>query len=171
MERAQAAVPAAPDSPYPYLDKLQPKMEEMLTREIPGEGRFCGFCYGRARGGAEVCQFCGRSYQQAGLVSRIPTEVQRMYLLKRKREGLIVHLGAFLGLLIGAAGFLALVLNGVHPVIGFAFLLFGSYLLAQLCGPIIGGQFGYAWGVKERDRLWAEYLAKRDSEQAVRASA
>ena len=170
MERAQAAVPPLPESPYPYLDKLQPKMEEMLTREIPGEGRFCGFCYGRARAGSESCEYCGHAYGAVGLVSRIPTEVQQMYLVKRKREGLIVHLGAFAGLLIGAAGFLAMVLNGVHPVIGFAFLLFGSYLLAQLCGPLIGGQFGYAWGAGERDRRWAAYLAQRDggrNDQAV----
>jgi hypothetical protein len=162
MERAQPVAGLPRESEFPYLDKLQPKMEEMLTREIPGEGRFCGFCYGRARRGAEECEYCGRAYEQAGLVSRIPPQVQRMYLLKRKREGLVVHLGAFFGLLIGAAGFLALVLNGVHPVIGFAFLLFGSYLLAQLCGPIIGGQFGYAWGARTRDRLWSEYLAERD---------
>jgi hypothetical protein len=167
MERAQAGPTPAPESPYPYLDKLQPKMEEMLTREIPGEGRFCGFCYGRARKGSEVCEFCGHPFEQVGLVSRIPTEVQQMYLLKRKREGLIVHLGAFAGLLIGAGSFLALVLNGVHPVIGFAVLLFGSYLLAQLCGPIIGGQFGYAWGARERDRLWSEYLVQRDGQGAA----
>ncbi len=43
------------ESPYPYLDRLQEKMEEQLERKVPAGGRFCGFCYARMRAGDERC--------------------------------------------------------------------------------------------------------------------
>ena len=44
-------------SPYPYLDRLQEKMEERLARKVPVAGRFCGFCYARLRGSDAACAY------------------------------------------------------------------------------------------------------------------
>jgi len=153
-------------TPYPYLEKLQDKMEERLDRKVPVHGRFCGFCYGRLREEDAVCPFCGIPTSERGTVDEIPQPVLRAYKAKQRTEATWVYSGAFVGLIIASALFIILELWGPgilgHPATGFAVLLLGGYLLAQLFGPIIAGQFGYRRGAKKRDAAWARYLAERD---------
>lgn len=154
------------ETPYPYLERLQEKMEERLARKVPVKGRFCGFCYARLRETDEQCPFCGHTIAKVGTVDEIPQDVLRAYWWKQRIEARWVHSGAFLGLLIAMALFLWLVVFAPgwlgHPALAFAVLLGGGYVLAQLFGPIIFGQIGYRRGARKRDELWAQYLARRD---------
>jgi hypothetical protein len=153
-------------TPYPYLDRLQEKMEERLDRRVPAKGRFCGFCYARLRDADTKCPFCSTLTSERATVGEIPQDVLRLYKAKQKTEALWVHSGAFFGLIIASVLFVYLELWGPgilgHPATGFAVLIGGGYLLAQLFGPWIGGQFGYSKGARKRDRMWAKYLAARD---------
>ena len=153
-------------SPYPYLEKLQEKMEERLDRKVPAGGRFCGFCYGRMRESDAVCPYCGTGAHERPTVGEIPQDVLRAYLARRKTEARWVHLGAFTGLILAAALFLVLVLYAPgwlgHPALAFSVLIFGGYLLAQLFGPILFAQIGYRRGSRKRDRMWGEFVRARD---------
>jgi len=160
------------ESPYPYLDRLQEKMEERLEHKVPAGGRFCGFCYARLRAGGERCPVCERLAGGSGSgdewepVMEIPQDVLRAYLVKQKTEARWVYGGAFVGLIIASVLFVLMVTWGPgllgHPALAFAVLIGGGYLLAQLTGPLIGGQFGYRRGARKRDELWARWLAGRD---------
>jgi hypothetical protein len=159
-------------TPYPYLEKLQAKMEERLARKVPVKGRFCGFCYGRLRESDTVCPFCGTSTIERAAVDEVPQPVLRAYLARQKTEARWVHSGAFFGLIIAAVLFLVLVLYGPgllgHPAVAFSVLILGGYLLAQVFGPLLGGQLGYRRGSRKRDRLWAAWLRERDGTDAPR---
>lgn len=154
-------------SPYPYLDRLQEKMEERLARRVPPTGRFCGFCYGRHREVDSFCPWCSTATASCPTASEIPQEVLRAYLVKQKIEARWVHAGAFFGLIVASFLFIVLELWGPgplgHPAAGFAVLILGGYLLAQLFGPIVAAQFGYRSGARKRDALWAAFLAERSS--------
>lgn len=154
------------ESPYPYLDRLQPKMEERLARRVPAAGRFCGFCYARLREEDVVCSFCGTRTGDRATVTEIPQEVLWLYLVKQKTEARWVHGGAFFGLILASALFLWMVIWGPgwlgHPALAFGVLLLGGYVLAQLFGTLIGAQIGYRRGARKRDELWAAYVAKRE---------
>ncbi|WP_322795523.1 hypothetical protein [Tepidiforma sp.] len=153
-------------SPYPYVDRLQEKMEERLARRVPASGRFCGFCYARLRAEDTVCPFCGTATAEREPVSEIPQEVLRLYLAKQKTEARWVHGGAFFGLVVASALFIWMVIWGPgilgHPALAFGVLLLGGYVLAQLFGTFIGAQIGYRKGARRRDAMWAEFLARRD---------
>ncbi|MGH7752464.1 MAG: hypothetical protein ACREN5_06580, partial [Gemmatimonadales bacterium] len=152
--------------PYPYLDRLQEKMEERLARRVPAGGRFCGFCYARLRQEDLVCSFCGVATAERPTVGEVPQAVLKAYQAKSKTEARWVHMGAFVGLLVASVLFLWLVLWGPgflgHPAVGLVVLVLGSYPLAQLFGPLIFGQIGYRKGARKRDAMWAEHLRARD---------
>ena len=153
-------------SPYPYMDRLQEKMEERLAHRVPVKGRYCGFCYARLRDTDLRCPFCATAVADRPTRDEIPQEVLRAYKAKQRIEARWVYLGAFAGLILAAAIFLYLVVWAPgwlgHPAVGFAALIGGGYVLAQLFGPLIGGQFGYRGGARKRDRIWAAFLEARD---------
>lgn len=153
-------------SPYPYLDALQPRMEERLARRVPASGRFCGFCFGRQRADTEVCGFCKRALAEVGTASEIPQDVLRLYKKKQAIEARWVHSGAMFGLTVATALFLYLVVWGPgllgHPGVAFAALIGGGYLLAQFFGAFVGAQVGYRRSARKRDAMWAEWLAARE---------
>lgn len=153
-------------SPYPYLDRLQEKMEERLDRKVPATGRFCGFCYARLRDTDTICPFCGTGTGERETVREIPQDVLRAYRAKQSTEARWVHSGAFFGLIVASVLFIVLVIWGPgplgHPAVGFAVLIGGGYVLAQLFGTFIGAQIGYRSGARKRDAAWARFLAERD---------
>lgn len=155
------------ESPYPYLDRLQLKMEERLAHRVPAAGRFCGFCYGRLRESDSECGFCAAYIAEAGTVAEIPQDVLRAYKVRQKTESRWVYGGAFAGLIIASLAFVTMVTWGPgplgHPAAAFAMLIGGGYLLAQLFGPLIGGQAGYRRGARARDAIWAQHLAARET--------
>ena len=101
----------------------------------------------------------------------MPQEVLRAYQARQKTEARWVHTGAFVGLIVASGLFLAMVLYGPgilgHPALAFTVLIFGGYVLAQIFGPLIVGQFGYRSGSRKRDRMWAAFLAARDRDRGV----
>jgi len=157
------------ESPYPYLDQLQEKMEERLAHRVPAAGRFCGFCYARLRAEDAVCPFCQTSTAERPAVPEIPQEVLRAYKAKASTEARWVHTGAFTGLILASALFLLMVVWGPgllgHPALAFSVLLVGGYFLAQFFGPFLFAQWGYARGARKRDAMWAKFLAERDGER------
>lgn len=150
---------------FPYLERLQPKMDERLERRVPPSGRFCGFCYGRLQADDRCCPYCGADLAQVGTAREIPQEVLRIYAVKRRVEARWVHGGAMLGLAIASVLFLVLVVWGPgllgHPGVAFTVLIGGGYVLAQLFGTVAGGHLGYQRAVRRRRELWEEYLARR----------
>ncbi len=165
-ERPELVGEAGYVTPYPYLELLQEKMEERLDQKVPAAGRFCGFCYGRLRESDTACGFCGKDTAAYATASEIPQAVLKAYRSKQKTEANWVHLGAFFGLIVASFLFVWLEVWGPgplgHPATGFAVLIGGGYLLAQLFGPLIGGQFGYRSGARKRDAAWAAFLRTRD---------
>jgi hypothetical protein len=153
-------------SPYPYLDKLQEKMEERLAHRVPAAGRFCGFCYARLRQEDATCPFCGTATASRATVAEIPQEVLRLYLAKQKNEARWVHSGAFFGLIVASILFVVLEVWGPgplgHPVTGFVVLIGGGYLMAQFFGVFVGAQIGYRKAASKRDRTWREFVTQRD---------
>jgi hypothetical protein len=153
-------------SPYPYLDRLQEKMEERLAHRVPAAGRFCGFCYARLRPEDSVCPFCTTATAARASVPEIPQDILRLYQVKQKTEARWVHGGAFFGLIVACILFVVLELWGPgplgHPAVGFVVLIGGGYLMAQFFGVFLGAQIGYRKAARKRDALWAAFLAKRD---------
>lgn len=149
-------------SPYPYLDALQPKMEERLARRVPAAGRFCGFCFGRQRPESTVCGFCKSDLAEVGTADEIPQDVLRLYKAKQSTEARWVHTGAMFGLTLATGLFIYLVIWGPwflsHPGFAFAALIGGGYLLAQFFGAFVGAQIGYRKGARKRDAMWAQWL-------------
>ncbi len=153
-------------SPYPYLEKLQPRMDERLDRQVPRGGTYCAFCFGRLKKEATTCGFCDADISETGTTTEIPQEVLRAYLAKKKTEERWVHAGAFFGLTIASVLFILLIgwAPGFlgHPGVALAVLIGGGYVLAQLFGSIIGAQIGYRRGSRKRDALWERYLEARE---------
>lgn len=156
------------ETPYPYLDRLQPKMEERLARRVPATGRFCGYCYARLRNEDTVCPFCATATAERPAVDEIPQEVLKLYKARQSAEARWVYGGAFVGLILASAIFIWMVMWAPgflgHPAVAFGELLLGGYALAQVFGPFIGGQFGYSRGARKRDAAWASFLEKRDAQ-------
>ena len=144
-------------------------MDEIIDRQVPNSGVFCGFCFARLAGGVERCPSCATETASRATVAAVPSEVLGIYRAKKRAEAGWVYGGALLGLLIAAALFVALVVwaSGPlgHPGVAFLVLIGGGYLLAQLFGPLIGGQVGYCRGSRKRDRLWARFLKERQREE------
>ena len=153
-------------TPYPYLDRLQEKMEERLNRRVPAAGRFCGFCYARLRNEDAVCPVCATAVASRPTVQEIPQDVLQAFKLRQSIEARWVHTGAFTGMIIASLLFIWMVGWGPgllgHPAFAFAELLLGGYFLAQLFGPLIFGQIGYRKGTRKRDEAWARFIARRD---------
>ena len=156
-------------SPFPYVQRLQDRMDEILDRQVPNSGRFCGFCFARLANDTERCPYCQRETADLPTVESVPREVLIIYRAKKRTEERWVYSGAMLGLLIAAGVFVALVVYGTDLVgsrsiaLGIAFLALigGGYVLAQLFGPLICGQVGYRRGSRKRDELWAAFLEER----------
>jgi hypothetical protein len=146
-----------------YLDDLQVQMEELGLQKQPNLGRFCGFCYGRLPDGAERCGFCGRTVAAVAPVAKVPIYVLRVYLAKRRREGLMVNTFAFVGLFLAVviSGLIYFFLVGNWRVIALFVLLFAGWYLANLLGGWLGATLGYNWGRSVRDRYWLQYVEDR----------
>lgn len=138
-------------------------MEELGLQKAPNLGRFCGYCYGRLVDGDERCRYCNRSQDDVQPVAKVPIYVLRLYLAKRRREGLMVNSFAFLGLLLAVvlSGLVYFFLVGNWRVIALFVLLLAGWYLANLLGGWIGATIGYNWGRSVRDGYWLQYVEDR----------
>jgi hypothetical protein len=166
----------------PYLDGLQEAMEAVALGEKANKGRFCGNCYALLaeptarrsnRPAAGDCHSCGASASETPPVVGIPAEVLSIYMLKRRREGLIVNFFAFVGI------FLSLVLSAIlwfvlpdnwWRVLPFVVLAFGSYYLARVIGYNVGVPIGSRSGRRLRDRNWEAFVRGRALEGSATSS-
>jgi len=146
-----------------YLDDLQVQMEQLGRQETPNLGHFCGYCYGRLTDGDERCRYCGRPLSEVAPVGKVPIYVLRVYLAKRRREGTMVNLMAFVGLFLSVvlSGVIYLFLNGYWKIVAVISLLFFGWYFANLLGGWLGAEWGYSWGRRVRDRYWLQYLEDR----------
>ncbi len=146
-----------------YLDDLQLQMEELGLQKAPNLGRFCGYCYGRLPDGETLCHYCHRSTAEVEPVSKVPIYVLRLYLAKRRREGLLVNTFAFLGLFLAVvlSGLIYFFLIGNWRIIALLVLLAAGWYLANLLGYNVGGTLGYNWGRRVRDNYWLRYCEDR----------
>ena len=160
---------------HDFLDELQPEMEAIALGQRPNHGRFCGHCYGRlsepsrrrpSRLPASVCNVCGTTTEEVLQVHRVPDAVLTIYMAKRRREGLIVNLFAFLGI------FLALVLSAIAwlltpdnlwKLLPFVILVLGALYLARVIGYNVGVPVGSGSGRRIRDARWAQYVQDRQA--------
>ena len=138
-------------------------MEELGLRKAPNLGRFCGYCYGRLVDVEERCRYCERSVEQVPSVTKVPVYILRVYLAKRRREGIMVNSFAFLGLMLAVviSGVIYFFLVGNWRIIALVVLLAAGWYLANLLGGWIGATLGYRWGRSVRDRYWLQYLEDR----------
>ena len=166
-----APQPLPSGTAYPYLDRLQEKMEERLAHKVPAGGRFCGFCFGRLRPVDQDCPFCERPLAESGIAAEIPQDVLRVYKAKQRTEATWVYGMGFVGLIIASFLFVVMVLWGPgplgHPAVGFAVLIGGGYLLARFFGEVVGGAIGYGKAIRKRDELWASWLAQRSTTRPI----
>jgi len=150
------------------LDRLQDKMEERLARLVPDSGTFCGYCYGRLRGDESRCPFCARDIAETQTVASIPQDVLRAYRAKQRVEVRWVYSFGFIGLVVSSVLFVVLVAWGPgllgHPGVALTVLVGGGYLLARLLGEVVGGHFGVQRALQVRNRMWLEFVARRDKE-------
>ena len=153
----------APVDDTSYLDDLQVQMEELGMQKAPNLGRFCGYCYGRLPDGMQQCSHCGRTTAEVAPVSKVPIYVLRLYLAKRRREGIMVNTFAFIGLFLAVvlSGLIYFFLVGNWRVLALFFLLGAGWYLANLLGGWIGATLGYNWGRKVRDNYWLQYCVDR----------
>jgi hypothetical protein len=153
----------APTAETAYLDDLQVQMEELGLQRVPNLGRFCGYCYGRLPDGTDACRFCGRTATDVVPVSKVPIYVLRLYLAKRRREGIMVNTFAFIGLFLAVvlSGLIYFLLIGNWRVIAIFVLLLAGWYLANLLGGWIGASLGYNWGRSVRDTYWLRYIDDR----------
>ena len=83
---------------------------------------------------------------------------------KRRREGTIVNLFAFVGIflaLVISAGVWLITPDNLWKLAPFAVLLFGAYYLARVVGYNVGVPLGSSSGRKLRDRRWTAYVQAR----------
>ena len=146
-----------------YMDDLQVQMEQIGRQETPNLGHFCGHCYGRLTEGEDRCRYCGRAVAEVPPVSKVPIYVLRVYLAKRRREGIMVNLMAFTGLALSVvvSAIIYYFLNGKWKIIAVFSLLFFGWYFANLLGGGFGAEWGYGWGRRVRDRYWLQYLEDR----------
>ena len=156
-------------SPYPYAPRLQDRMDEIIDRKVPNSGTFCGLCFARLATGAERCPYCNTETATRATADKVPREVLLAYRAKKRTEATWVYSGAFVGLMIAAVLFVVMVVwaPGLlgHPGVAFLVLIGGGYVLAQIFGPLIGGQLGYRVGSRKRDRLWGRLLDAQDASE------
>ena len=158
-------------SPFPYVQRLQDRMDEILNRQIPNTGRFCGFCYARLARDIERCPYCGAETADRPTVEAVPREALLIYRARKQTEERWVYGGAMLGLMLAAGAFVLLIVWGTDlfgsrsVALGVAFLTLigGGYLLAQLFGTLIGAQVGYRRGSRKRDERWRRFLEEREA--------
>lgn len=146
-----------------YMDDLQVQMEELGLQRAPNLGHFCGHCYGRLTDGTERCRYCGTDVRETPSVTKVPIYVLRVYLAKRRREGIMVNTMAFFGMFLAVvlSGLIYFFLVGNWRIISLVVLLVAGWYLANLMGGWFGAELGYSWGRKVRDRYWLQYIEDR----------
>lgn len=151
------------DVPFsPALDEL---IAAIRDGKAPNLGRFCGYCCAPLGDRRERCETCGTDVQETPPRTKISRALAAVYTRKRKQEARIIHGAAWLGILIGAAISVGLImaLPGWTKVFAVIFLIAGSYYLASYLGNVLAQNYAYRAGLRLFARRWQEYLRGRET--------
>ncbi|MBI1885049.1 MAG: zinc ribbon domain-containing protein [Chloroflexi bacterium] len=146
-------------------ERLQTLMADVLAGNAPNAGRFCGYCYHPVGQETDLCPHCGRSTAEWAPVNRIPEAVFAMFLAQRSREGWVVRLIAYGGLLAGIVlSLLPIAFADVRwwTVLSLFVILGLSYVVAANLANTLGDAVGYRWGQAVLRRRWEEFVAARE---------
>jgi hypothetical protein len=147
---------ATPDVPFSEaLDKL---IAEIRDGKAPNLGRFCGYCATPLTPAAERCPTCATETETLAPRDKIPRPLAAVYTRKRKVEARIIHSAAWLGITIGAAisiG-LILVLPSWTKVFAVIFLIVGSFYIASYMGNVLAQNYAYRRGLRSFAARWQE---------------
>ena len=138
------------------LDKL---IAEVRQGNAPNLGRFCGYCATPLTPAAERCPTCATETEAVAPREKIPRPLAAVYKRKRKVEARIIHGAAWLGITIGAAisvG-LILVLPSWTKVFAVIFLIVGSFYIASYMGNVLAQNYAYRRGLRTFAGRWQEY--------------
>ena len=162
-----------PSRGVPFSKALDALIAEIRAGRAPNIGRFCGYCSAPLRAALERCPTCGTSAQERPPGDRIAREVAAIYRAKRRQEARIIHSAAWLGILIGVAIGIALLLllPSWTKVFGVLFLIGGSYYIASYLGNVLAQDYAYTRGLRQFARQWQEFAAQREGSIATRRSA
>ena len=174
--RKESAPGGPPDLPI-FSERLAALLEEFRAGRAPNSGRFCGYCYTPIDAQRHHCPHCRRAVQDYPPAGRVPQDVLEMFRRQHRRESLVVHSFAYLGLLSG--GFVFLVVFYVLFLLDAAIwwfvfdivLLFvAARVLAGLIGGYVGDELGYRYARRKLTEEWQEFEAQRESAALHRGS-
>lgn len=151
------------DIPFsPALDEL---IAAIRAGKAPNLGRFCGYCCAPLGDRRERCETCGTEVGESAPRDKISRALAAVYTGKRKQEARIIHGAAWLGILIGTAISVGLIvaLPGWTKVFAVIFLIAGSYYLASYLGNVLAQNYAYRAGLRLFARRWQEYLRGRET--------
>ena len=156
-----------PTREVPFSTELDQTIAEIRAGNAPNIGRFCGYC-SAPLGKAERCSVCGEPTEQTPAVDKIDRDLAQIYLAKRKREGLYVHLAAWSGILLatGLSILMILLLPGWTKVFAIIFLVLGGYFAGVFFGNVLVQGYAYRAGLKMFAKRWAQWRA---SSPAIRS--
>ena len=143
----------------PFSTALDELIAEVREGNAPNLGRFCGYCSTPLTPQDGVCPTCATETAALAPREKIPRPLAAVYTRKRKVEARIIHSAAWLGITIGAAisiG-LILVLPGWTKIFAVIFLVAGSYYLASYMGNVLAQDFAYRRGLRTFAARWQEY--------------
>ncbi len=152
-----------PTREVPFSDSLDGLIAEISAAKAPNLGRFCGYCCAPL-GDRPGCSTCGTSVRERAPREKVSRELAKIYHAKRRREARLVHGAAWLGLTIGVAisVVLILVLPSWTKVFGVLFLIFGSFGIASYLGNYAVQDRAYRSGLRMFAERWQGYAATRE---------
>ena len=154
-----------PSRDVPFSPELDALIHEIRAGEAPNIGRFCGYC-SAPLGQAAGCEVCGESTSRTEPLDKIDRELAQIYVAKRKREALFVHIGAWTGILLATALSILLIvfLPGWTKVFAIMTLVLGGYFAGVFFGNVLAQTPAYRSGLKLFAQRWSEYAATRSTQ-------
>ena len=151
-----------PTREVPYSESLDGLIAEISAAKAPNLGRFCGYCCAPLGDGSS-CSTCGTSVSDRAPRDKVSRALAKIYHAKRSREARFVHGAAWLGITVGVAIsiVLILVLPAWTKIFGVLFLIFGSYYLASYLGNVAVQDRAYRSGLRLFAERWQGYVATR----------
>ncbi len=143
----------------PFSTALDELIAEVREGNAPNLGRFCGYCSTPLTPQDGVCPTCATETAALAPREKIPRPLAAVYTRKRKVEARIIHSAAWLGISIGAAISIGLILAlpGWTKIFAVIFLVAGSYYLASYMGNVLAQDFAYRRGLRTFAARWQEY--------------
>ncbi len=145
-----------PTHEVPFSSELDELIAEIRAGRAPNLGRFCGYC-SAPLGQEESCGVCSETTEHTPAVDKIDRELAQIYVAKRKREGLYVHLAAWTGILLatGLSILMILLLPGWTKVFAIIVLVLGGYFAGVFFGNVLVQGFAYRAGLRMFAKRWA----------------